>query len=271
MVKKPLKLFLILLFSFLLISISLFTSEVSSQERTTKDQGQASISITDKMGDAMIKEAAKVREEITEQVRSLFDRTSLGWDLETLEFLYKWILTLPLKVPVFMKYVLEQSRVLGVLGSLIVLVFILATLYSLTGRKKVLIRVEKRVQPLRNRIPETIYPYFLSLLRVVVASLIPIVLLSALSLIDAFVAYAAPWFLLTKRLLGLWAVGALLINLLRESLIRDLLPVNARYGKTLFQVSRLVLLYALGGIGVLWGAEAFQLAVKMVAKEGYRG
>jgi len=179
--------------------------------------------------------------------------------LDTIDYIYRWIITLPLKVPEFMQHVIEQSRILGIAGSIIILAFIVAVFYSLIGQKRVLTRVEQVVQPLKVQIPEGFYPYFLSILKVVVSALIPLLLLAAFLLINAFMAYKAPWFLLIGRLLKLWAVGQLLINLLRESLVRDLFPISAEYGKTIFRISRLVLVYALGCMAVLWGAEAFNI------------
>ena len=52
----------------------------------------------------------------------------------------------------------------------------------------------------------------------------------------------APWFLITGTLFMLWAVGALLINLLREALTRELLPISSQHRRSIFKVARIVLL-----------------------------
>jgi len=121
------------------------------------------------------------------------------------------------------------------------------------------VRIETKVQSLRERIPEAFYPFSLSVLKVVVAALIPLLLLGVFALMNAMINYKAPWFQLTGRLLGLWAIGALIIGLLRESLTRDHFPATALYGKTIFRLARLVLLYVLVGIVVFWAAEAFRV------------
>jgi small-conductance mechanosensitive channel len=113
--------------------------------------------------------------------------------------------------------------------------------------------------------PKASYPYFISALKVVVAALIPLLLLGAFALINAMITYKAAWFQLTERLLGLWAIGALLIGLLRESLTRDLFQATARYGKTVFKLARLAALYVLLGIAIFWGAEVFPIRKDVLA------
>jgi len=211
------------------------------------------------IGDTMLREAARVQEELKQRTRSMFERQPLLWDWDTIDYLRKWALTLPLQLPRFMAHILEQSRVLGVAGSLVMFTFILAVLYSLIGRKKVLALVESQVKRLHDKIPETVYPFLLSCVRVVVASLIPILLLGAYALMNAMIVYKAPWFQVTGRFLVLWAFGALLVGSLRELLTRDLFTVTAQHGHSIFQLTRLALIYALVGIAVPWSAEVFPI------------
>jgi hypothetical protein len=57
----------------------------------------------------------------------------------------------------------------------------------------------------------------------------------------------------------LWAIGSLVINLLRESLTQNLFQATSRYGKRIFQLSRLAIAYALVGVAAVQGAAAFQI------------
>ena len=59
--------------------------------------------------------------------------------------------------------------------------------------------------------------------------------------------------------MGLWAGGALAIRFLREVLRDGLLPFCPRYGRRLFRKLRLVLVYVMAGIAIVWGAETIQL------------
>jgi small-conductance mechanosensitive channel len=236
-----------------------------SMLKAAANEKKPAFTIAEDVGGSMMKEAARVKQEFKKQARTLFERKPLGWNWDTIKYLYNWLPNLPLNVPGFAKTVMEQGRVLGVVGSLIVLTFIIAVLYSLLGQNRVLEKVEGGVQPIRARIPEAAYPYFISALKVIVAALIPLLLLGAFSLINAMITYQAAWFQLIGRLLVLWAVGALLISLLRELLTRDLFAATARYGKTIFRLSRLALLYVLVGEAVFWGAETFPIRKDVLA------
>ena len=224
-----------------------------------------SITINENIGDAMLREAHQVSKEFKQQTLSIFERTPLGWNLDTIDFLSEWIISLPLKIPLFMKQVMEQSRMLGAAGTLIMLIFITAVLYSLLGQKRVLKYIEIQVQPIREKVPEFFYPYFYSIVRVMVASLIPLILLGIFSTINAFIDYKTSWFQLLGRLLWLWTVGALFASLLRGSLLGDFFSAAVLHGKTIYQFTRLVFFYILAGIAILWGAEAFQMPQEVLA------
>ena len=86
------------------------------------------------MGEAIIKEAEQVKEEIQQQVFILARWTPLGWNLNTIDYLYKWLLSLPMRLPEFMHQVAVHSRVLGIVGSLVIFIFLAAVFYSLFGR-----------------------------------------------------------------------------------------------------------------------------------------
>lgn len=243
-------------------SIGAFAAETAE---TAGDSEPPSISISEHMGKAIVKEAAEVREEIRKQARALFTRTPLGWDLKTIDYLYTWLLSLPLRTPELMKTVVDQSRILGLAGSLVMLTFIGAVFYSLIGQKRVMRRIEEGLRPVQNRIPEGVYPFFIAAARVLVAAAIPLLLFGAYSLIKAAIVYEAVWLRLTGRLLYLWAAGALAIALLRELLTRDLFAVTAVYGKRVFRTAHVVLLYLLIGIALYWAAEDFRFRRDVLA------
>jgi potassium-dependent mechanosensitive channel len=208
---------------------------------------------------------AGAREDVARQLEGLTQRTPLGWQWETVEKVTRWGISLPAKVPQLMAFIVDQGRLLGVVGSLVMLLLMLVVFYSLIGYRRVLQRVEEKIHPLLARLPAGVIPYCRSALRVVVASLIPLVLLGVLTAANAFIGYRAPWFLLTQRLLGLWAVGALLKHLLHEVLAGDLLPVPSRYGQTLYRLARVGIFYVLLGLAVVWGAAAFDLPADVLA------
>jgi len=223
------------------------------------------IAVTENMGEVIIKEAEQVKEDIQQQVLTLSRWTPLGWNLKTIDYITQWVLQLPLRVPELMQKLLAHGRVLGAAGSLVMLTFLATVFYSLFGRNRVMRQINAAIQPVRHRIPQPLYPFFMAALRVVTAAAIPLLLLAVYSAIDALITYHAVWFTLTGRLLGLWSLAALAIGLLRELLTRDLFKVTAAHGQKVFQIARLVLMYLLVGVILYWCAEAFQFPKDVLA------
>lgn len=224
-----------------------------------------SISLPEDMGKAIVKEAAEVREEFQKQARTLFLRSNLGWDLDTIEYLYTWLLDLPLRAPELIRQVMEHGRLLGLAGSLVVLTFVAAVLYSLIGRARVMRRLEAALAPVRQRIPDAVYPFVLAALRVVVAAAIPLVLYGVYALINSLISYQAVWFVLLGRLLLLWSLAGLAIGLFREVLTSGLFEVTAAHGRKVFGLVRLLLLYGAVCIALLMGAQSFQFRKDVLA------
>jgi small-conductance mechanosensitive channel len=248
---------LILLFAGLLMIIP-YSNALDKTDDATKKK-EHSIVISGEMGNVMIHEAAKAKEEFQQQARSLFKRLPLEWDLRTITYLYELALSLPNKIPVFTRFVIEQSKLLGVIGSILVIVFFVGVFYSLLGQRRVMDLVERRVEPLTAYIPEATYPFVISGIKVVVSALIPLLLLGAFALINAMIGYSAVWFQLVGRLLGLWAAGALLLRLLKELLTGNLFKATVQYGRTIYRWARLALLYAIFGMVAYWTADAFEI------------
>ena len=189
---KPIRIILILLFAGFLTTVPYTNAQDKSEAEAEKKQ--PSIAISDKMDVVMIREATKVKEEFQQKARSLFDRIPLGWDITTITYLYDLAVSLPGKIPVFTRFVIEQGRVLGVIGSILVFGFFVGVLYSLLGQLRVMKWVERKVDPLSAYIPEATYPFVLSGIRVVVSALIPLLLLGTFVLINAMITYSAVWF-----------------------------------------------------------------------------
>jgi small-conductance mechanosensitive channel len=241
------------------------TALAADPPKSEAEPAEPTISVTENMGEAIIKEAGQVRAELQQQVITLSRWTPLGWDLKTIDYISQWVLTLPLRLPELIEEVMAHSRVLGAAGSLVMIIFLAAVFYSIFGRNRVMRRIEAGIQPVRHRIPEPLYPFFLAGLRVVTAAAIPLLLLALYSAIDAMITYKAVWFTLTGRLLGLWSLAALAIGLLRELLTRGLFAVTAAHGNKVFQIARLVLLYILVGLILYWCAEAFRFPKDVLA------
>ncbi len=65
----------------------------------------------------MMAEAARVGEQFHSGARSLFARTPLGWDFDTIDAIYHWFVSLPGRLPEILAEIREQGRLLGFAGS----------------------------------------------------------------------------------------------------------------------------------------------------------
>ena len=83
----------------------------------------------------------------------------MGWNWDTITYLYQWAIGIPLKLPEMIQRIMAQIRVLGAAGSGIVFIFLAAVFYSLVGRKRILAQIEKKVQLLKQHVPQTLYPF----------------------------------------------------------------------------------------------------------------
>ncbi|MEJ2155216.1 MAG: mechanosensitive ion channel [Desulfobacteraceae bacterium] len=255
----------ILLFALFLVLPTVRAAAWAVDQKTDQKEKAPEFGISQSVGDAASRQAGEVRQQIAEKARSLFKREPLGFDWQTAEYLYKRLAGLPMMIPELMQALIVQSRLLGFVGSVLIFIFLVALIYSLLGQKRVMQRVVSLLAPQEDKIPKSIYPYLLSVIRVVVAALFPLVLLAAYSLINALIAYDVAWFRLIGRLLLLWSAGSLVTNLLKEMLTREYFGISAERGRSFFRPSRLVVLYSIFAIGAYWAAEAFQLRQDVLA------
>lgn len=243
----------------LAISIQISSSVLLGAEPSKEEKSAPAIAIPENLERAVMDEASSVKEKIATRARGLFQREPLNFDLATFKRIRDWFLDLPALVPGLLDEIVEESQLLGLVGSLIVLVFLGALLYSLFGARKVLKRLQAFAEPLKERIPDIYYPYFMSLLKIFAASIIPLLFFGLFSFVHELIDYDASWFLLVGSLLKLWAFGAVVLSLLQEALLPAHLSIPVDHAHSIYRVSRIVVIYALAGIGLLWGAEAFEV------------
>lgn len=201
------------------------------------------ITFADDVGRSIRDEAGKMRSELTDRAKPLFEREPVGFDGETISRAIRDAAGLPATLPGFIDSLREQGRILGITGSVIILLFLGLVSYSIFGRRRILAAAGSLVDPLADKLPEFAARLIRSLVLVAVVSLIPLLLLGLFSLSVALTGYEAAWFLLVGKLLKIWVAGALMIRLLREALTRGLLPVSPAHGKRIFRLAYMIILY----------------------------
>ena len=88
----------------ILLGLSLATVAAAFEKQSTAAKSaEAPISLSEGMTDTVAREAARVRAEFEKQARSLFERTPLGWNWETIQYLSAWLLGLPNQIDVCLR------------------------------------------------------------------------------------------------------------------------------------------------------------------------
>lgn len=85
-------------------------------------EGTAQFGLSPDVGSAVSRQADRVRQQLEQQTDALFQREPLGFDWQTANDLLGRLATLPLKIPQLLQAIIDQSRLLGVVGSLLILV-----------------------------------------------------------------------------------------------------------------------------------------------------
>jgi small-conductance mechanosensitive channel len=241
------------------LALSCGSSTAWAEKTQAKEPPAAEVSLPKDVSKNIQKEATKVKAHFAARARNVFRREPLGFDSHTLERVRQWLTDLPSMVPELIQTLSEEIRLLGLVGSLLLCAFLAAVFYSLFGWKKVFGYLERSAKPLQNVIPEAHAPYLLAILRVIAATLIPLILYGLFLLVAEFINYEAPWFLLMGSLLKLWALGAFIIGMLRETLLSEILSVPRQNAVKIYRVSRWVTLYVLLCIALFDGAKLFRV------------
>jgi small-conductance mechanosensitive channel len=237
----------------ILIAGCIFFSSVCASQaaKQTAENSSERVSVAKDLTKGELKEKAAENKQPQARNRHLLERVPLGFDLDTLRNLQAWISNLPSRLPDMTQNLKEQSRFLGFAGSLVLLGFLLVIVSTILAQKKLRQKFEESAGLLRQYMPPLSHAYFFSAARILAAILIPLVLLGLCFLIESFFTYGVSWLALIERFLYLWAMGALVVNLLGEILTKGLLPIEEQNARSLFRIARMVTIYILISLGVL--------------------
>jgi small-conductance mechanosensitive channel len=235
------------------------------QAPQAKESQAAQKTLGKNVGEAVQQEAAKVKARLAAEARAVFHRQPLGFDLHTLAQVRQWLADLPSRVPALIQSLSKEMRLLGLMGSLVLCAFLAVVLYSLFGWKKVFGYLHQAATPLEALITDEYAPYLHAGLRVLAATLIPLILYGLFRLVQAFINFQASWFLLLGSLFKLWALGALVIGTLREILLSGLFTVPSPHTAAVYRISWWVIIYVLLNIAIFDGAKLSRLPPDILA------
>lgn len=224
-----------------------------------------SFEIAENVSEAMRQQADNVRLSIEETASVLFQPEPLGFSPETFIQLYHDLIGLPVKVPHFAATVAEETRFMGIMGTLLMILFLAGLTYTLVGRKKILQYLESKLLPLTSRVTESLQPYLNLVLKLVASLVVPMVFWIFFWIVQAFTGLNKPWFLLIEHLILVWIVGAGTLLLIGHLFKFRLIPIPEQHAITIYKVLRLIALYTVFVTILFYCAEAFQIRTEYLA------
>jgi small-conductance mechanosensitive channel len=189
----------------------------------------------------------------------------MGFDGGTLERIVNGLRALPDRLPDLARTLGEHSRALGFAGSALLLLLLVAIAYSLVGRHRMAVRVERGLHPLRQRISPRAAPWLAALAQILAAAFLPLSLWAIHALCADLLGTQDPLFLVFAPLLVAWTRFMIGVALLREVLLRPLLPVPREHGRYLYAVGRWILAFGVLTSALVDAAQVLGAPADVVA------
>ena len=193
---------------------------------------------------------------------SVFERQPLGFDANTAQRIVAGARSLPERLA---EAVRDRGGALGLTAAVCLLLAAAGVAYALVGQRWLAGRLERMLEapaepgaPRRARTLE-------ALAQVFAAALLPVTLWALHRLAADFTGSDDPLFEFVGTLLVAWAWFAIAVVLLRELLVRPLLPVPAEHGRYLYARGRWLLAYGVLGAVGLQAAWTFGLPDDVIA------
>jgi small-conductance mechanosensitive channel len=193
---------------------------------------------------------------------SLFERQSLGFDATTIHRIHAGALSLPERLA---ELVREHGAALAATGAVLLLLLLVAVGYARFVRPRLAARLERAVQPAAAARAAFAGSAFAAMAQVFAAALLPAALWALHALVSDVSGSDDPVLSFVGDVLVAWTWFAIAVALLRELLLRPLLPVAAEHGRYLYRAGRLLFGYAVLGTVAIQAAWTFEVPGDVIA------
>ncbi|MEA2627513.1 MAG: potassium-dependent mechanosensitive channel, partial [Candidatus Binatota bacterium] len=196
---------------------------------------------------------------------SLLEREPPGFDGETLVRVRDAVFSAPETMPAFLASAREQAATVGLSGTALVLLLLLAIAYALFGQRRFAAWFDPVLARVRARLPPSVPPWLSALAYVLAAGIPPLVLWFLYRGVARATGLRHPAFLILEPLLLAWAWFAPALTAVRELFLRPLLRVPREQGVQLYGIARWMLVYGILLAAILDGAATLGAPIDVLA------
>jgi small-conductance mechanosensitive channel len=176
---------------------------------------------------------------------SLFERSPLEFSWQTVAEVRGRIASVPQALADVPQFFARQSHALGVEGSLLRALLVVAIIAGVIVRRRVSVWIDSRLQPMAARVPGKGAPWASGALGIVASAALPAALWMLYLLVAALTELANPAFVAFGMVLLAWAEYTAAVSAARELFVRPLLEIPQQHGRYLFRLARWLLVYGI--------------------------
>ncbi len=253
----------------IILSIFLLTPAfLNAQEKQTAKPKQETPKITfsEEIDETVAREATKIKNEFEAKIELMTSRSNLKWNLNTIKYISTWIFSAPTKIPTLVSKTADHSKLLGISGTSILILFLAALFYSFFWHKNLIAWLAKKLKPLIEQTSARVNPYIVLILDIVTCALIPAFLLGFYELITLIFNYNFVWYQYIGRLLWLWFFAKIISRVFRLLLTNKTIYPRAALGRgpNIFRWIQVIIAYSAIVLSIFWAAEFFEVRADVV-------
>ncbi len=196
---------------------------------------------------------------------SLFARLPPGYDLQTVARLRDLVVATSEDVPGILARVRERGRQTGPVGSMLLVLLMVAVALAFLGQWRLAGRVERSLAPLTATLPGSGREWIGAAAHVATAAGPPFALWLLHRFLWRLTGFNGPGFIIVGILLLAWSYYALVVTTVRELVLRPLIPMPLEHGRYLYGVTRWLALYGLVLYALLDAAEVLGVPGDIIA------
>ena len=253
-------------YSLLIISLCIcsFVQSTFAQSPEHEDSNPPTIKIVPGVGDAVRKEVEQLQIEVRSSISKLFQKQPIGFDFQTIKRFYHHFKSFPGYFSNFFYSILEQGKSIGLIGSIIVSLFVVLVIISILIHRKLSKFLESFSIHILKRFNTVQKLHLVLLQRTISAVAIPAFFILLHSFIEALVGFRLNWFVFIGHLLRIWFWSTLCIVFFKEIIKNKIIVIQDGLSKRLLKLLYVLIITISILLAGYFGAEVTSLPPEMV-------